>query len=95
MSCSEHEKYNRAKDLQRMKILGTQIASVLNKSHVIVERIHGVYGKYYEVIPKDSTTEKVLFVIEPVSPVELQPSDERKPVKRVNDKRKPDEGGVE
>ena len=71
-----------------MKILGTQDASIQEKNFVIVERIHGVYGKYYEIIEESKNTEPVLFICKPLPVVELQSDTERATVKSVNSKRK-------
>jgi len=88
MGCCESEKYKRAKDFDRMVLLGTQTASITGANQVIVKRLHGRYGYYYEVLQegKQGANEQVLRILRPLpSESVLSDSKPRKP-KRLSDR---------
>ena len=92
MSCCESEKYKRAKDYNRMVILGTQIASITGVNQVITERIHGRYGNYYEIIQegKQNPGETILQVIRPLPAPSVQSSSKSRKSKSVGYTRQSD-----
>ncbi len=51
MSCCKN-KYTRQSNLELVKILAEQYATVNNETMVVLELKHGVYGLYYDFVPK-------------------------------------------
>ncbi len=76
MGCCEHKIYERKKNAALMQILCERIATLSLEKQVIVERLHGIYGKYYEILSAEEaaiTEEPVLYEFEYVSTESVQP----------------------
>ena len=88
MSCCEGEIYKRKKDLKLQIILGTQIANAEGWDYVIIEKIHGRYGKYNDFVPaKSAGNAEILHVCRPLSSVSLHADTVKRGAKGVNNKR--------
>ena len=54
MSCCK-SKYVRYKDITLVKILAEQYSTINNEEIALLKLKHGVYGEYYDFIPKKET----------------------------------------
>lgn len=65
-------KIQHQKDLDGMIILATQKANISGFDMAIVEVIHGLYGKYYEILKYKAAKERNMEVIRHIEPLSVR-----------------------